>query len=192
MTFSGSELRSLIFYKTSIYLKIIYHATPTLIISRILIKHSVNKKKSFFFNLSYSFEGKKKIIFFHYFLVFCPKMFMKKKSKQHIAFYSLLSCTDRLHSGFTIHWILKRERSRECSMCKYWKIYTCCTNTCHSHRSLFVQKTVMVISGKWFPITLNGLPVYRDTKSLSEIIRQIQSLSVTTIIHCLQKHVGAL
>lgn len=48
----------------------------------------------------------------------------------------------------------------------------------------------MVISGKCFPIIFNGLPVYRDSKALSEIIGQSQSLTVTTIIPLL--HISAL
>lgn len=49
-------------------------------------------------------------------------------------------------------------------------IYTCCTNACHSHSSLSAQKIVMLISSKCYPIILNGLPVYRDSKSPLEIL----------------------
>lgn len=49
-------------------------------------------------------------------------------------------------------------------------IYTCCTNAYHSHSSLSAQKIVMVISGKCYPIILNGPPVSWDSKSPLEIL----------------------
>lgn len=117
--------------------------------------------------------GKGKRAFFPFFLVISQKTV---RLKEFLNLLQLLNLYFPVLTTFMAD-LLNSEEGKESSVQNVSAgKYTCCINTYHSHSSS-AQKIAMVISGKCFPIILNGLPVYRDSSSLLEIIEDNLQLS---------------